>query len=405
MQEIHYTCQGESHKAINKVCQDHSLVSINDECAIAVVCDGHGGDRYFRSDIGSKIASEVTRDCVCTFVSGIEKSLFTGKPFSQHNALSTEIKNNDYHKESEVERVMRQLFASIIYNWRDKILDHANTNPLTDLEMSQVPEKAKIEFANKEGLEKTYGCTLMCYAQTPDYWFAFHIGDGKLVAFDDNGWWSEPVPWDEKCFLNKTTSLCDSSAIEEFRYCFQGDGSFPLAIFLGSDGIDDSFGETPNMINFYVQILKLIAKSSESEALQSLQEALPELSKIGSKDDMSVACVYAEDRLGSSIPKLIEWQKSNIGNQIDKVNQRITMFIDKKVQFESKQIKDEKDKIDYDYTLKEIVRAYETKRNLTQKYNRFSQEFDQDNYVPYCDDLGEYEPWHNDIPIEQNETI
>lgn len=97
--------------------------------------------------------------------------------------------------------------------------------------------------------------------------------------------------------MNKTTSLCDSSAIEEFRYSYCGDGNKPLAVFLGSDGIDDSFGATENMVNFYVQVLKLINKEGLKIAVANIQETLPQLSKIGSKDDMSIACIYDEEAL------------------------------------------------------------------------------------------------------------
>jgi serine/threonine protein phosphatase PrpC len=75
MQEIHSTCQGESHKATNKVCQDYSYVEITNDLTIAVVCDGHGGERYFRSDIGSKVAAEVTAECMRLFIEGIDKNI------------------------------------------------------------------------------------------------------------------------------------------------------------------------------------------------------------------------------------------------------------------------------------------------------------------------------------------
>ena len=407
MQEIHSTCQGESHKATNKVCQDYSFVEITEGHTIAIVCDGHGGERYFRSDIGSEVAAEVTAECLRFFFEGIDKNVFLGQPFTQHSALSTEVKNNDYHKGTEIEKVMRQLFSSIIYNWREKILSHAIATPLTENEVAIVPKEAQQEFTNNVGHEKTYGCTLMCYAQTPDYWLAFHIGDGKCIAFDEEGKWSEPIPWDDKCFLNKTTSLCDSAAIDEFRFCYAGNGTFPLSIFLGSDGIDDSFGETPNMINFYIQILKTIVNSSLDEAKTSLVEALPELSKIGSKDDMSVACVFDENRLPNVIPQLIGWQRDNVKEQIDAVNSRILSLHEKKKVIEAKTIKEKKDKIDFDYTVKDIARSYKLKEALIAKYDNFSKELSPENFVPFSDDIGlVYQPHEEsaNIIVEQ-ETI
>ena len=164
------------------------------------------------------------------------------------------------------------------------------------------------EFDSKDNLEKVYGCTLLVCAYTPWFWFAFQIGDGKCFACDENGIWSEPIPWDERCFLNKTTSICDSSAIDEFRYCYDGTGNFPIAVILGSDGIDDSFGAEENQANFYVQILKSIAKSGIEATLSEIESTLPQLSKIGSQDDMSIAMVFDAEKVSMAVPKLIEWQ-------------------------------------------------------------------------------------------------
>ena len=59
MNTLSFSCQGESHIAAGKVCQDYSLSAISeDNDGIAIVCDGHGGRRYFRSDVGAKIAAE-----------------------------------------------------------------------------------------------------------------------------------------------------------------------------------------------------------------------------------------------------------------------------------------------------------------------------------------------------------
>ena len=55
----------------------------------------------------------------------------------------------------------------------------------------------------------------------------------------------EPIPWDEDCQANITTSICDSEAIEEFRYCFMKES--PVATLMGTDGIDDSYANFEEM--------------------------------------------------------------------------------------------------------------------------------------------------------------
>lgn len=388
MKDFHHSCQGESHIAGNKVCQDASF-SYSDECvSIAIVCDGHGGDRYFRSDIGSKMAVEATKECVITFVCEIGDKLFVGKEFTQKSAIATEANSNVLTKDTDTDKALRQLFSSIIFRWRTNIERHSVEYPLSKQELQSVKPEYIADFKNGNDLEKTYGCTLMCYVLTQKYWFAFHLGDGKCIAFDMLGNWSEPIPWDEKCFLNKTTSLCDSSAIDEFRYCYCGDGSYPLAVFLGSDGIDDSFGDTENMVNFYIQILKTIGKESIIDAKKRIIDTLPQLSKIGSKDDMSIAFIYDERELGICLNSLILWQKENVRLQIQKLNERILSLKKRIVSFDSKSLKTMKEQIDLDYATKELNKAFCLKNELARKHDKFLMEISNSNIVPYSDVIG-----------------
>ncbi len=282
-------CQGESHKATGKPCQDFSF-SINTEgYAIAMVSDGHGGERYFRSDVGSKIVVEVAHRCLVEFAEGISPSLFADLP-------STSVGIGDtYHPE------LQRLVEAIVVGWRNAVLEHATANPLTETEQLISNPKDDHEW------EKTYGCTLIATLLTPKFWLAFQIGDGKCVVIDKEGVPYEPIPWDDKCFLNKTTSICDTDAAREFRYCIGGKESFPIAVFMGSDGIDDSFGEEENLYNFYIQLAKGFAKDGYDTTIADLTATLPVLSKRGSQDDMSVAGWF-DERLEGMTTQLSAWQ-------------------------------------------------------------------------------------------------
>lgn len=388
MKDLHYSCQGESHILTNKICQDASFSETADGVSMAIVCDGHGGARYFRSDVGAKIAIEATRSCVSAFIKDVDVNLFANKPFTQKQAITSEASANAPTKDTKTDKALRQLFSSIIYSWHMKMEQHAQENPLTDEERQTVADRYIADFENGKGLEKTYGCTLMCYVCTPSFWMAFHIGDGKCIAFNDEGQWSEPIPWDERCFLNKTTSLCDSSALDEFRYCYEGDGHFPLAVILGSDGMDDSFGETENMVNFYVQVLKLLANEGRDNALKTITEVLPQLSKVGSKDDMSMAIVYDNDILTENVSYLIAWQKNNVSDNLNKVNDRILKLRDTVLMLERQGLNSQKTIIDYQYAQKDLARAYEIKRSLADKWNKFSKEIDGEDFFPWTDEIG-----------------
>ena len=370
IQDYHFSCQGESHKVDDKPCQDASFSAVYDDgLAIAIVCDGHGGERYFRSDVGSRMATEVIAESVKTFVENIDKGLFVGKSYTAQEAITSE---EVVKKQTPVDLAFRQLFSSIIYQWNEKIADHAANTPISDWEQQHVPRKYLDELHTSETFEKLYGCTLMVYAQTPDYWFAFHLGDGKCISFQQEPLWSFPIPWDERCFLNKTTSLCDSNAINEFRYCYEGDGYFPMAVFLGSDGMDDSFGEDPNLVNFYIQIVKMLVTEGRGATIASIESDLPQLSKIGSKDDMSVAFLYNIDELKAHITDFIQYQIDIVTDSIHQTDDRIAK-LEAKVHG-TLSVSDEKARIELGYAQQDLERSKDNRIKLLIKHDLLTQQ-------------------------------
>jgi len=375
MDSINFSCQGESHIAIGKVCQDYSLSRVYENGnAIAIVCDGHGGKRYFRSDIGAKIAAEVTQRNVEIFIREVGCKLLCGTPFTSKVTISEQIINQDFDKQNEVERAFRQLFSSIIYEWNAEVASHAATHPIQESEKSDLEPRWVEDFEKGVSLEKVYGCTLIVFAYTSDYWFAFQIGDGKCFVVDESGNWMQPIPWDERCFLNKTTSICDSSAIDEFRYCYEGDGTFPIAIILGSDGIDDSFGAEENQANFYVQILKALAKDGIDATIAEIESTLPQLSKIGSQDDMSIAMVFNYAKVSETYPKFVEWQISNVRRLIAEENAKIAKANQIQQSLENVTNPTRQNQIDLRYAQADEKRAIESKTKLLGRLSTLMQE-------------------------------
>lgn len=312
--------KGSSHISSGKPCQDSGDSYQKDGIYIAIVCDGHGGESYVRSDRGSKLATEIAKEKILSFIAEIPPDVFSGKKGSvtsmpTQNPLIDKDRNqvdisslsesqielirqnhayiHESTKNQEIENLFRTLFSGIWESWKFAIN--------VDAQESKFSKKEK-EKLGSQRIEKAYGTTLMAAVRTPDYWFAFHIGDGKLLACNRLMEWFEPVPWDCNCFLNITTSLCDRSPVEEFRYAFDGTGDFPLAFTLGSDGIDDTFIKTELIHKFYSQLLCVFNDRNKEEAEELLKKHLSELSKRGSHDDMSVAAIIEKDYL----PKAIE---------------------------------------------------------------------------------------------------
>lgn len=277
---FHMSERGESHLHDGRVCQDSSA-SFSDECGtVAVVSDGHGGCDYVRSQIGSAMACEAAVKNIRRLFENISPEAFLAEP----------------------DMMLIQLEAAIINDWNESVRSHYEANPFMEEELDCVSEKAGASYRSGHRIERAYGATLIAAAVTRDYWFGIQIGDGKCAAFDEAGICTQPIPWDEKCFLNKTTSICGSDALRDFRHFYSE--KIPTAVFMGSDGIDDSFKNEEDMYDFYKTILYAFSISDYTQAVDELKAYLPRLSKEGSADDVSIAAWMDMDALKSVVDKI-----------------------------------------------------------------------------------------------------
>lgn len=267
------TVIGASHIKNGTVCQDCSQSCEKTECRLVVVCDGHGGADYFRSDRGSKLAAVAFMDCM------ENPDLIA--------ALSAAA------AEKQRQSRMEQLIKSIIARWNSLVEQDMRQHPFDEDELSGVSEKARRRYEAGERLQAAYGTTLIGAVLAENFWLGLQIGDGKCVVVSETGEFTQPIPWDEECFLNVTTSLCDENAAKEFRFCFSR--TLPAAVFIGSDGIDDCFAGDERLYDFYRVTLKSFAETDEETAIAQLKEYLPTLSEKGSGDDMSVGILVNTD--------------------------------------------------------------------------------------------------------------
>ena len=268
---------GASHLKDAKPCQDYALSSVNDEYAVAIVCDGHGGNKYFRSDRGSRFAAEQAMEAIHKFMKDrLTKNQNSGK-------VTDNLLTNS-------ETYLNQLAANIIYRWRECLaMDYAR-EPFTEMETSILTPKELDSLHEEGGWVTAYGTTLIVAVRATKFWFGLHIGDGKCVVVSDKDEFLQPIPWDDKCFLNVTTSLCDVQALSRFRTYFSKD-NLPAALFVGSDGVDDTFGTDEALHNFYQTVLQLFREKGIEQGKIELQNYLPNLSAKGSQDDIAIAGV------------------------------------------------------------------------------------------------------------------
>ena len=272
---------GATHVAQMKPCQDYSLCMTKDDMTVAVVCDGHGGEPHFRSQIGAKIAAEVAAKNMFDFMTR-RMNLFEKISFTE----GTTVKNNN-----NVNVVISDLVANILSEWSSKVLEYDKASPIT-AEEEKVISKDILDF-HKTGkfTECAYGTTLLIYAQSQSFWIALQIGDGMIISRKDEDWFVT-VPDDEECEANVTTSLCDSSAEKEFRYSVEGNNNFPDIAFLCSDGLEKCFNTAEDLAGFYQGMYELIEADLYGESVNEMKSIIKKYSTSVGSDDISLAYVY-----------------------------------------------------------------------------------------------------------------
>lgn len=262
---------GASHIAKNMGCEDYAATYDDEKVSIAVISDGHGDKKCFRSAQGAHIACDVSIECV--------RKLIESSP----SACDVLKKSPD--------RIITELEREIIRKWNFGVTSDLSTNPITDNELGGLPEDAVEAIRAGHSLNKIYGCTLIMCVVIDGFWFGIHIGDGKCVVTMNNGLYTQPIPWDEVgCVGNRSTSICNSNSFAGFRYIYGTDT--PTGLFVASDGIDESFDESG--LNRCYYTLGYWVQTLQKEDLDSkMEELLSQVTNNGSGDDVSIACILS----------------------------------------------------------------------------------------------------------------
>lgn len=303
-----FSAQGYNHIKSDKVCQDASASYSDDLMTIAVVADGHGSDNYPRTDRGSRFAVEATVAAIKEFVNTVESS-----------AIDITVEADPY---------LEQLSKNILASWHAAVDEDLDKCHFYEEELSKVSDKYKKRYLSGEKTEKAYGTTLIAACQTPNYWFGLQIGDGKCVCISKDGSMFEPIPWDEDCQANITTSICDSEAIDEFRYCLLKES--PVATLMGTDGIDDSYANDEELYVLYRSILTIFAEHGRETGETEIQEFLPKLSRKGSGDDVSIAGIISSNLSNAFINVLkAQCEYLNAKSQREKADREVVLVAEK----------------------------------------------------------------------------
>lgn len=308
MYTFHKSVRGQGHINRGVPCEDSSASFTSDDGRyhIAIIADGHGQEKSFRSKTGSQAAANIALECLKGFA---EVTLSTPEGESR---FYQDILNNPRYRQM----TMRQLTNTILAGWSDYIHEDYSANPPSEEELGEFAEY----YRDENKVPQIYGTTLIAALKLPKCLVLIHQGDGRCDVFYSDGSVDQPIPWDDRCVGNQTTSLCDDDAAESFRHCIINTEKTPvIACYVGSDGVEDAYRDPESQKGthtFYRDLSCMLVEKFETDFDEYLDEMLPEFSargrysKTGSQDDVSVSGIVDVDAVRELVPTFqIEVQK------------------------------------------------------------------------------------------------
>ena len=269
--------RGANHIRRNSVNQD---ATGTEECAeqrmaIAAVSDGHGSPKYFRSDIGAKLAVEAALKSARLMASQLQ--------LPGDGALDS--------------RIAQECVRSIYEVWRESIERHIEGNPFTESEIQLLDgspqsdsDTSPIPFAYGS---IPYGATLLMALVVGEYFYYVQLGDGDILAVNADGTVHQPVHKRKSLISTETDSLCAPDAPKMFDWRFQwGQSIAPALILLCTDGYSESFSEVGGFEKAGRDFLSKIRSEGADSVTSRVGAWLRCTSDNGVGDDTSIALMW-----------------------------------------------------------------------------------------------------------------
>jgi serine/threonine protein phosphatase PrpC len=251
---------------------------------ILSISDGHGSNKCFRSDRGSRFA--------VTVGAGLMREFLNDKR-SDFDASTIE---------SEAGEILPVGFAR---RWKEAVAADLEREPLSQKEFDRLEAKegARARQVVEAHPVLAYGATTLTVALTLSFVIYLQLGDGEIVTFSETGEVSKPLPEDERLMANETTSLCSETAAQDFRFAFQPLADPPPAlIFMTTDGYANSFADDAGFLKVGNDILEMLRTDGFDGVNRSVKGWLEEATRVGSGDDCTLGIICRMDALQRSMP-------------------------------------------------------------------------------------------------------
>lgn len=275
----HACIRGSSHRRSGLPNQDAVQCTVTPgtqaTVAVAVVSDGHGSPRHFRSQVGSSLA------------------VSTGAAILQ-GFLRDSVAGNS--QAPFVPEQVHELERKLVSGWLTAVLSDLEHNPFTEAELATLEKedgaagRAEVESAP----ELAYGATLLAAAATDRVVLYLQLGDGEILSVTAKGTTTRPLPPDDRLIGNQTTSLCQPEAWKDFRSAWVTEEAIPSLVLLSTDGYSNSFRSDEDFLKIGQDYLEIIRQQGIDSLAEELPAILTEATQQGSGDDITLAIMQQD---------------------------------------------------------------------------------------------------------------
>jgi hypothetical protein len=331
----HSTVQGDHHILAGKVNQDAATTrTLNDGSVLIAVADGHGGERYVRSDRGSRFAVEVFMSLAGELVThGRRQPL----PALKNLAEMTLPRHLDvrWRERVRADLIMDPLSPPTVgtFSLLTKVGSGDQGPPTSEpgtvdagVPAPGAPPGAVVSPAGddltcflrgdaqspgnvpldgpaplseeiaagalSEDQLLAYGTTLVGVALTDEVLLAWQIGDGNLVVVGADGSVSMPLQPETPQLGVEVESLCQPRAWTLIRTCWLPLSSMlPSLVLVSTDGLANGYVNDEGFCGFAAAVVERLAESG----IESVREQMPGWLKTAtsfSGDDVSMAIAW-----------------------------------------------------------------------------------------------------------------
>jgi len=246
--------------------------------SVIAISDGHGGSKYVRSAIGSKLATTTA-----------------SKIASENMELSSKM------SKEELNSIIHHMKNRFLLSWQKEVnADIAKKGRFSAAEFTILEENCstKVLDAVLETPRIAYGCTFLCAITYEDLVLILYYGDGNVLGLYDEEV-RELTEDDPRNIANETLSLCTLKDAREISHKVLIGDEIPRLIMISTDGVKNSFDDMneEEIKKFYnIPIIikdELIKRQGETTKIeQGLEKMLERITTMGSGDDVTIAVLF-----------------------------------------------------------------------------------------------------------------